>query len=242
MKSNYLPLIISLLVLACTSRDEDKYKDPIPMDEVPADVAPSKPCSTLYTSIMNKFKEHQNNMLMYPFLFTDTIQKEIVLKSESALYVTFISEGAGFANTLGYYAYDPQHKPSKASDIDLQVIFPHVSSDVLKQGDMVQLGTEKFKAGTVVGFFLVVRGWENGYVNLKKTIHYTDVKFNMNQYQQHILFKEPKCGDIVMAFEDKALNQDSDFDFNDVIFTISDNNQQLETIAIDLSKIPVVEP
>lgn len=104
-------------------------------------------------------------------------------------------------------------------------------------GDMVQLGSEKFPAGTVIGFFLVLRGWDNGTVNMSNQKLYTDFKFNPNGQQQHILYKEKDCGDIVLAFEDKVIGENSDDDFNDILFTITDNRDNLEVTSFDLRNI-----
>jgi len=236
MKSKYALLIVLASLFSCDSEDVKK-RGLEAQDEVPADVVPSKPCTTLYKSIMDMFVEFDNNQDKYPALFASTTQKNIVLTKESDVFVTFISEGAGFENSLGYYTYNADSKPGKSSKLDLHILFPHVSDAVLTEGAMVQAGLGKFPKGTVIGFFLVLHGWQNGYVDLDKPIHYTDIDYNPGSHQQHILFKEGTCGDIVMAFEDKSLDQGSDYDFNDIIFTVSDNNEQLETVSFDLNNV-----
>jgi len=233
MKPKSIIVTLFALLFGCSQNGVEKIGKN-PYDEVPAAIVPSKPCTTLYKSIMDMFYEHVDNQSKYPMLFADTTQKEILITQESEAYVTFISEGAGFENSLGYYTYDNAAGPGKKSNLKLHILFPHVSKAVLTKGDLLQVGTGKFAKGTVIGFFLVVRGWEDGFVNFDKITQYTDYDFNLDHLQQHILFKEGTCGDIVMAFEDKALNSGSDYDFNDVIFTISDNNQQLETVSFDL--------
>ncbi len=242
MKLKYLIVFLVTILSAC-HKDEIKDRGKEEHEETPELIAPSKPCSTLYMSIMDMFFEHKNNQTEYPQLFTAEAQKNIVLTHDSKVFITFISEGAGFENSLGYYTYNEKDgAPSNSGSLKLNVLFPNVSEPILKEGDMLQLGTEEFKAGTVIGFFLVIRGWEYPYVNFKKTINFTDPSYNLNGLQQHILFKEGKCADIVMAFEDKPLlggvsgtGSPSDYDFNDVIFTISDNNKQLETVNFNLS-------
>lgn len=223
--------------MGCQNEDEIKDRGKEEHQEVPDLIAESKPCTTLYKSIMDMFFEHSNNQQKHPELFAATAQKNIVLTHDSKVYITFISEGAGYANSLGYYTYDASKGPGDVNDLDLQILFPHVSDEVLTKGDMLQLGTTELKAGTAVGFFLVIRGWENGFVNFRKNIDYTNLEFNREKVQKHILFKEGQCGDIVMAFEDKTVAEGSDLDFNDVIFTISDNNEQLETVNFDLNSM-----
>jgi hypothetical protein len=236
MKPKSILFMLTLLLLGC-SKDGNVKRGKEAHEEVPPEIIPSKPCTTLYKSIMDMFYEHQNNQNQYPQLFASSALKNIVLTKDSKVYVTFISEGAGFENSLGYYTYNENDGPGSNADLKLHILFPHISSSVLTKGDMLEVGTDKFPKGTVIGFFLVIRGWENGYVNLDKPIHFTDYNFNINHHQQHILFKEGTCGDIVMAFEDKPLDSGSDYDFNDVIFTVSDNDGQLETVSFDLTNM-----
>lgn len=230
---SYLTLLLVLLIGSC-------QKDPEPIKEVPDDIIPTKPCSTLYADIMALFPEYDDNRGVLPELFSDTVQNKIVLTEQSEVYVTFISEGAFDSNSFGYYTYKKDNPPTSASDLSLHILFPNVSNTVLHQGDRLQLGDGTFPAGTVVGFFLVHKGWAWDHVTYKdRTIHYTDYNFNVNQHQQHILFKEGTCADIVLAFEDMPLDDETDFDFNDIIFTVSDNNNELETTRFDIDKIVV---
>jgi hypothetical protein len=199
-----------------------------------AEIIPSKPCPTLYQNILEQFPEFTNNEANSAILFDKNAEKQIRLFKESEVYVTFISEGAGYSNSFGWYSYPSSQPPSDAKSLTLNIVFPNVNKKVLNEGDMVQLGTEKFPAGTVVGFFLILRGWENGTVNESKPKMYTDFQLNPNGQQQHILYKEKDCGDIVLAFEDKQIGVDSDSDFNDVLFTISDNKTNLDVTSFDL--------
>jgi len=232
---NLVILLVFFLLAGCSERAKEEL-----VEEVPNDIIPSKPCETLYKSITGMFPEHKFNHELHPELFSDTVQKNILLTQESEVYVSYISEGASIENTLGWYSYNAASPPGSRDDIDMQLIFPHISQSVLKAGDMLKLGSGKFKAGTVIGFFIIVGGWNDGTVNYNRPTHFTDINLNTNHNQQHVLFKEGNCGDIVMAFEDKDLSQNSDFDFNDVIFTISDNNQQLVTTSFDLDKLVIL--
>jgi hypothetical protein len=202
-----------------------------------AEIIPSKPCPTLYQNILDQFPEYTNNEANWALLFDENAEKQIRLFKESEVYVTFIAEGAGYSNSFGWYSYPSSQTPSDANSLKLNIVFPNVNKKVLNEGDMVQLGKEKFPAGTVVGFFLILRGWENGTVNESKPKLYTDYQLNPNEQQQHILYKEKDCGDIVLGFEDKQIGVDSDNDFNDVLFTISDNKENLDVTSFDLRKM-----
>jgi hypothetical protein len=213
-------------------------------DGLPPVIIPTKPCPTLYTNIMDMFPEDVNNMTTNPNLFSNSANKRILLTKETEIYVTFISEGAGWKNSFGYYTYDVNNPPTSVSSLQKAILFPNVSGvgegGGLNTGDMVQVGTGKFKAGTVVGFYLISEGWNNGLITDGRYILYTDQNLNINGHQQHMLFKEKTCGDIVMTFED--IDQDDhisfqDNDFNDIIFTISDNKEQKINTAIDITKM-----
>ena len=229
-KTSYAVFLLILLMSGCR-------REAVGIKEVPDDIIPTKPCPTLYTSIMDQFPEFRNNETKQEVLFSDNAKKRIVLLKESEVYVTFISEGAGYNNSFGYYTYDSAAAPSSASQIDIKILFPSVSGKKLDQGDMLQIGEGKFPAGTVIGFVLIVGGWENKTVNMDKLKLYTDYQFNPNGQQQHVLFKQKDCGDVVLAFEDKILTESSDADFNDIIFTVTDNRSDLEVSTFDLRAV-----
>jgi hypothetical protein len=241
MKSrNLLGMLLFGILLACSGDDKEKTVERV--NELPGDVIPSKLCETLFDNIMKMFPEAKNNETRHEGLFSDTTQVQIVLTKDTEVYVSFVAEGATITNTLGFYTYNESSTPGSSSDINKELIFPNVSNSVLKPGDMRQLGSGKFKAGTVIGFYLIVGGWNgsNSTVNYKKPTHYTNFEWNANTKRQHVLFKEKQCGDIVIGFEDKAILE-TDGDFNDIIFTVSDNNTDKETVSFDLKHVAVLQ-
>ncbi len=241
MRAIALAIMFCFFFAGCSEEfsEEDKTEA---FEELPPEIIPSKPCSTLYQGIMDMYPEHKRNNEVYAELFNPATEKRIVLTRESEVYASFISEGAGWANTFGYYTYNVDNPPGSAADIKKHVLFPNVSDEILQQGDMLQLGEGTFPAGTVIGFFLIARGYEDGLVHYGKPTLYTDVNLNKNSYQQHILFKEGECGDIVLGFEDRTLDlADCDFDYNDIIMTVADNREQLETVSFDLSAVKQLE-
>jgi hypothetical protein len=206
--------------------------------ERPDDIIATKPCKTLYRSIIDMFPEYKNNRDKQKVLFSDTTQKKVVLKRDTEVYITFISEGAGYSNSFGYYLYNKNTQLQNTSELDLKVVFPNVSDKILNQGDMIQLGVGKLPAGTVIGFFLVFQGWDHGTINWDKPVVLSDYNLNSNGQQQHIFFKQKDCGDFVLAFEDKPIGDNSDQDFNDMIFTVSDNRDENETISFETEGLP----
>lgn len=130
-------------------------------------------------------------------------------------------------------------------ELNLNILFPHISDEILNQGGMLQLGDETFPAGTAVGFFLVflvLDGWRSGQVNFGKETFYTDTYLNSEEVQQHVLFKFGNFNGIVLAFEDQIVNGErSDKDYNDVVFTVSDNQNNQAITRFNLEGIPTLE-
>ena len=222
-----LPIIV---ILGCVPDDEIK--------ERPDNIIATKPCQTLYRSIMDMFPEYKNNRDKHAPLFSDTVLKQVVLTKESDVYITFISEGAGYSNSFGYYTYNKNSNITSSSDFETNIIFPNVSDRILNQGDMLKLEGGPFPAGTVIGFFLVFQGWDHGSINYDNPIEYTNYNLNSGGHQQHIFFKQKDCGDYVLAFEDQPLDDNADFDYNDMIFTVSDNKDEYETTSFELKDLP----
>lgn len=215
-----------LLVLSFAAcHEKDIYQ------QVPDDIIDTLPCPTLYPRILELFPENVD--ITKTALFSDSAQKKVELINDSEVYVTYLAEGAGYRNTVVWYSYSIYSPPTSASQLDLHVLFPDVSSDVLKPGNRLKLQDEKFPKGTVIGFALVINGWQ-GKVDLSKEKLYTDSYLNANKRQQHVLFEEKTCGALVLAFEDNMSEDDlSDADYNDIIFTVEDNNVNRENTSFN---------
>lgn len=233
MKRMYLlPLLFAVLLTAC---EKDK------IDEVPEDIKYLKPCTDLADSLRIHLPESENILINNAALFSDTIQKNIVLTKESEIYVTFIDEAASYLNTLCWYSYNNTQPPLAKSAIASSVVFPNISKTgeggQLEPGYTVKLGSGKFPAGTVIGFFLVINGWNDGVINYNNQTFFTNYELNENGKQQHVLFKESYFDYILIGFEDMVFEDSSDNDFNDIIFSVSDNKNGTESTSFDLSKV-----
>lgn len=185
---------------------------------------------------MEQFPESRDVKSSNSALFAANAGKQVILSSESDVYVAYISEGASYSNSFGWYAYNGS-KPTQPSDIQVNLLFPTVSERILKQGDMLRLGNKKFPAGTVIGFFLIIKGWERGTVNYDRETFYTDFELNTDDQQQHVLFKQKDLGNIILAFEDELTSQESDQDFNDIIFMVTDNTQGKPVTSFNLAGV-----
>lgn len=230
MKKIFFPIISLVLLVLAGCSNEGKIK------ERPSGIVETGARTEIYQKIMAQFPEHQNVFTSQSALFESSAGKQIVLTSESEVYATFISEGASYPNTFGWYSYTGS-EPTQASDLELHVLFPHVTDRVLKQGDRLRLGEGKFPAGTVIGFFLIINGWDYGTINYDRQTFYTDAALNPDNQQQHVLFKQKELGDVVLTFEDVLTSQESDKDFNDIIFTVTDNKDNHMVTRFNLTNV-----
>jgi len=158
------------------------------------------------------------------------VETQIVLTKEADVWVTFVSEGAGFRNTLGYYTYPLGQEPTSVDDITSHnIIFPNVSMRFsgggLIPGDRVYLG--RFPANTVVSWFLSANGWNWGNVNDGNGVYYSDPSFNPESnvdLKTHMVLLHDDARDLtLLAFEDLRRDQSSDDDFNDAVFYAKSN-------------------
>lgn len=152
------------------------------------------------------------------------------LTAYSDVWVVFVSEGAGYKNTLGYYKYNLNNPPTSPAQIDSGfIVFPNVSfqgsGGQLQTGNQVYLG--RFPANTGIGFFLIANGFSNGQVGMGNGVYYTNYNFNpestLAKKKHSITLIDPARDIFLMGFED--LNRDgwSDNDFNDALFFIVAN-------------------
>ncbi|MEY4529866.1 MAG: hypothetical protein RLZZ156_587 [Deinococcota bacterium] len=129
----------------------------------------------------------------------------LVLQQDGQVWMTFVHEGAGYKNSVGYYLYQASNPPRTVNDIkDRMVIaYPNASfsgaGGGLVAGKRVQLRyydptkptaeqwSNTFPAGTGVGWFLVANGW-NGSIVTERTTQQTvfsDQAINYQLYQNN---------------------------------------------------------
>ncbi|OJJ16420.1 hypothetical protein BKI52_34605 [marine bacterium AO1-C] len=158
---------------------------------------------------------------------------DIKVTEEADIWVTFVHEGAGWRNSLGYYTYDLSNPPTTSQEIaELNIIFPNVSlsgsGGGLNAGNKVHLG--RFPAGTGIGWFLVAQGWKSNsqsVVNSQYTV-YSNPDFNpesnASDRQHNVLIKDSQRKLVLLGFEDIRRDYPScDQDFNDAVFYVSAN-------------------
>lgn len=183
------------------------------------------------------FPEGSSNNVstVHPEYFTSA-QTSVNMSQTASLYVTFISEGASYTNTLGYYTYPTNSPPATASDIDkVTIILPNASASGsgggLVAGDKVKIGP--FSAGTSVGFVVMQDAWTGSGITVSTKKFYSNPALNSETTaalrRHNFMLRVPDFNLYLFGFEDlnrqdKNANPDkvqADNDFNDVLFYVS---------------------
>ena len=167
----------------------------------------------------------------HPEYLSSTNMPDLNIKETSDVWITFVSEGAGLLNSLGYYTYPTNNPPSTASGISkITLIFPNSSATGsaggLNSGDKVKLG--RFAAGTSIGFVLLQNAWSTTGGVLTNTVKfYSNPNFNPEKYPTTRKHTVTLYDDVhrlfVMGFEDLNRDTESDSDFNDLVVYASSN-------------------
>jgi len=159
-------------------------------------------------------------------------ETNVILSQTADVWVTFVHEGAGYLNALGFYTYNKNSPPTSASQIDsITIVFPNASlsgnGGSLNSGNRVKIGT--FAANTGIGWVLFANGWKGGSLNENATKYYSDPEFNSetsaSNRQHTVLLHDASRGLFLCGFEDMGRNPNigSDNDFNDIIFYVKSN-------------------
>ncbi|MEO1021638.1 MAG: LruC domain-containing protein [Bacteroidota bacterium] len=165
----------------------------------------------------------------YSSEYLNGLDMNTIINDSAEVWVTFVHEGAGYRNVLGYFSFDTDNPPASLDDIDsLHVVFPNVSfagsGGGLYMGDKVYLGS--FSAGTSIAWFLMPNAWNWRSRSINDV---DDVKFSINDfndfteevYNQHVILLEDEERELLLlSFEDIS-RPGGDNDFNDAIFYVT---------------------
>ncbi|WP_164683968.1 LruC domain-containing protein [Vibrio maerlii] len=147
--------------------------------------------------------------------------------------VTFLNEGAGYRNVLGYFVYDTNNPPESIQDIsEHTIIFPNTSKAPdggMVEGDTIELSAE-LSAGQTLAFFIIPNGWgwSGSYNNISSlgpwgTPLYSHSLLNpettSNLRRHNVAFLDSQNEFLVLGFED-IVRPGGDNDFNDLLFTV----------------------
>ncbi len=168
-----------------------------------------------------------------PQYISSGYETDIQIEEKADIWVTFVAEGAGYKNVLGFYTYPLDNPPtSTPAKEEITIIFPNVSAlgsgGGLQVGDKVKIGT--FEAGTGIGWVLLANAWSaNNQAVSKGLWHlFSNPNFNPEAKEElrhhNVLLADPENERIILGFEDIRRDYRScDNDFNDAIFYVSAN-------------------
>lgn len=201
----------------------------------------------LLSYVNSSLPETKNVAITHPEYLKSGNALDLNINATADVWITFVSEGAGYLNSVGYYTYPTGSIPQKTSDIDsIHYMFPNASlpnsGGNLQAGSKVKLG--RFNAGTSIGFILLSNAW-NGTshtVNNNAMKLFTDANLNPEtdpSLQQHtVLLSYPQENKFLIGFEDQnRQNPGCDHDFNDVVFYATSN----PISAISTTNVQVVD-
>lgn len=220
--------------------------DYIPIDDWDEEGVPSYLCETassiddqLVTKFFSEFISMNDITASHPEWFGSNVVTDLTFIEDTDVTLTFLHEGAGHKNTLGYYTYPSGQSPQKAEEVQtFTALFPNVSyknsGGGLSRGDKICL--DELKSGTTMGFFFITNGWNGSRITKGIYTHHTTLPFNtthpQGMKQNSLLLYDEASGTIILTFED-VRRPGGDKDFEDAVFLIKLSNPD----AVDTSKL-----
>ncbi len=182
----------------------------------------------------------------HPEYLTNTAPTQLALLELCDVYVTFVSEGAGFRNCIGFYVYNTGTPPTSVSQIDsIKVVFPNASSSGsggnMHAGNKVKIG--RYPAGKTIGWVVFANGWNGSNVTAGNWTVYSTNSLNpetdVNLQRHIVLLRNPSLHNILFGVEDWRRDDGGcDNDFNDVVLNLVSNPVE----AVDQGNYPPMIP
>jgi len=237
MKTTTLLLLISFSILVGSfyqkvSAQNYQYLGTYNSQGVPDYLVQSDVVTTAFLNTINASLPESYPVPTYnPQYIANGTETDIILQDSADVWVTFVQEGAGYKNVLGFYTYDVANPLTSAPDEEeITIVFPNVSAQGsgggLVTGNKVQIGT--FPAGTGIGWVLIANGYNGSGVGYGNWILYSNPDFNPEADStlrfHNVLLYDDVYEKVVLGFEDiRRDNGGCDNDFNDAIFYVSSN-------------------
>ena len=200
---------------------------------------------SLLSDVNTTLPEYKSLPNSHPQYLVTGNDGDVKISANADVWITFIGEGAGYLNAVGYYIYDINNPPKTRADITkFNIIFPNSSlvgsGGGLISGNKVKLGS--FVAGKAIGWFIVSSGWSSSSSNVTgQNLYFSDPSLNpevnVAKRQHTVLLKDNVRKLFILGFEDMNRENGSDDDFNDVLFYVTAN----PTTAIDGTVVPVMD-
>lgn len=225
-------ILIFLCILSVNLIGQNfNYISDFDSDGVPLDMVNTPLSQSLVDNINASLPENFPVPTYNPQYLESSIETNVKITELADVWVSFVGEGAGYRNVLGYYTYDTDNPPTTPpADSDITIIFPNVSASGsgggLEIGDKMYLG--QFPAGKTVAWVLIANGWNGNAVTYGNWMVYSDSEFNPEssvELQKHnVNLYDNNEEVVVFGFEDIRRDYSScDQDFNDALFLVTSN-------------------
>jgi LruC domain-containing protein len=185
--------------------------------------------TALLEDINATLPERQPVPTYHPNYLANGNQTDLIVTQPSDVWITFVHEGAGYKNTLGFYTYNLSNPPTSVNNISVvKIIFPNLSftgsGGGLSSGNKVKIGT--FPANTGIGWVLIADGFKGNTISGNWTF-YSNPAFNPESNpalrQHNVILSDPGRDLVLIGFEDIKRDAGTDNDFNDAIFYVKSN-------------------
>lgn len=174
--------------------------------------------------------EQQPVPTYHPNYLNSSVERNLNLTELCDVWVTFIHEGAGYQNSLFYFVYNKNNKPTSVSQIDsLIAVFPNASysgsGGAMTSGDKVYIG--RWGADTCIGFAIAAYGWNGTNISTTSPFYYSIKELNPESttaHKEHVVTLYHEATEkFMIGFEDLNRDNGADNDFNDVVITSTAN-------------------
>ncbi|NVK05615.1 MAG: LruC domain-containing protein [Flavobacteriia bacterium] len=155
---------------------------------------------------------------------------DIDISANADVWITFVHEGAGYRNALGYFTYPTNNPPTSTAAIDsIFILLPNASfqnsGGGLYSGNKIRLG--QFGPNTSIGWVIFQNAWDGSGVNVNRQKFYSNPDFNPEstaaRRQHNVQLFDNSRDVILIGFEDLNRDGGSDEDFNDLIYYVTAN-------------------
>ena len=205
--------------------------------------------ATLLEYINASLPEAQPVPQYHPSYIAEGKKTTLDIVKTADVWVTFVHEGAGWRNAIGFYTYPTGTPPQSLDDIsDVNIIFPNLSyrgsGGRLTSGDKINIG--RFDAGVTIGLVLLSDGWDGKNSEDYQYMVFADKQINPepnDDLKQHnVLLWDAENELFLLGFEDVRRDDipfKCDQDFNDAILFVTSNPvEAISTINVS----PVDKP
>lgn len=206
------------------------YLSPFNSQGVPTNILMDSVSPQLVSNISASLPENYKVPIYHPEYLATGITTDIHLDDSASVWVTFVNEGAGYKNVLGFYTYTGAIPATPPTASQITIIFPNVSKQGsgggLLTGNQMFLGS--FPAGTNIGWVLIANGFNSNTstVTNGNWILYSTPQYNpeadSNLRVHNVLLYDSTTNKVVLGFEDIRRDYSNcDQDFNDALFYIT---------------------